>query len=182
MFKIPSNIARTVFLTEVELQKLRDKEINIERLDIVRDLFLFLCNTGMEFKDLDNLTTDDISTINDRKYIIKNRVKQDQETQAIPLLNEAQVLIKKYSTGAGRIFPKRSNQRLNTYLKELAAICDINKELTTIVARHTFATRMLTEGLPIETVSHILGHASVKPHESITPNLLLLKSKTILTG
>jgi site-specific recombinase XerD len=62
----------------------------------------------------------------------------------------------------GLFFPRRSNQRLNSYLTELAAICGINKPLSTIVARHTFATLMLTKGMPLESVSHIMGHSNTK--------------------
>jgi len=97
-----------------------------------------------------------------KKYIVKSRMKIEGEIQAIPLFPEAEKIINKYSTGTGKIFPARSNQRLNSYLKEIGAICGINKELTTIVARHTFATLMLTKGMPLESVSHILGHSNTK--------------------
>jgi len=78
------------------------------------------------------------------------------------LFPEAIEILNRYSTGTGLIFPARSNQRLNGYLKELATICGIDKPLTTIVARHTYATQMLERGMPIETVSHILGHSNIK--------------------
>ena len=161
-FKIPAYAKRKVYLTQDELIKIREKKIEIERLEIVRDMFLFMCNTGMEYTDMVNLTCENIATIENKKYIVKSRMKVEGEIQAIPLFPEAEKIINKYSTGTGKIFPARSNQRLNSYLKEIGAICGINKELTTIVARHTFATLMLTKGMPLESVSHILGHSNTK--------------------
>lgn len=162
-FQIPGNTKRKVYLSEDELVKLRDKEISIERINIVRNKFLFLCNTGMEFTDQDNLMMEDITTIKGKKYIVKDRMKVEGEIQAIPLFKEALDIIKLYNkSGTGRIFPRLSNQNYNAYLKELADICGIEKNLTTIVARHTFATLMLTKGMPLESVSHILGHSNIK--------------------
>lgn len=161
-FKIPAGAKRKVYLTQDELIKIREKVITIDRLEIVRDMFLFMCNTGMEYVDLMALSEENIATIDNKKYIVKSRVKVEGEIQAIPLFAEAEEIINKYSTGAGRIFPPRSNQRLNSYLKEIGSICGITKDLTTIVARHTFATLMLTKGMPLESVSHILGHSNTK--------------------
>lgn len=161
-FRIPAYTTRKIYLFEEELESIRTKSINLERMDVVRDMFLFMCNTGMEYTDMVHLTNDNITEIDGRRYIVKNRMKVEGEIQAIPLFSEAEVIIKKYSTGTGRIFPARSNQRLNSYLKELATICGIKKPLTTIVARHTFATLMLTKGMPLESVSHILGHSNTK--------------------
>lgn len=161
-FKIPPFATRRVFLTADELESIRTKNIKIERLAVVRDMFIFMCNTGMEYSDMMKLTSDDITEINENKYIIKSRVKVEGEIQAIPLFPEALEIINKYSNGTGFIFPRRSNQRLNSYLTEIAAICSIEKPLSTIVARHTFATLLLTRGMPLESVSHILGHTNTK--------------------
>jgi site-specific recombinase XerD len=161
-FKIPAYSNRKVYLTKIELERIRTKQIDIERLAVVRDMFLWMCNTGMEYVDMMKLTQNNIAEIQGRLYIVKSRVKVEGEIQAIPLFPEAVEILNRYSTGTGLIFPPRSNQRLNGYLKELATICDVDKPLTTIVARHTFATQMLDRGMPIETVSHIMGHSNIK--------------------
>lgn len=161
-FRIPAYAQRRVFLTADELETIRAKEISIERINVVRHLFLFMCNTGLEYIDLMKLTAEDITEINGKKYIVKSRMKVEGEMQAIPLFPEALEIIDRYSSGTGFIFPRRSNQRLNSYLTELAAICGITKPLSTIVARHTFATLMLTKGMPLESVSHIMGHSNTK--------------------
>lgn len=161
-FKIPAYATRRTYLTSAEIEQIRTKHISIDRLALVRDLFLFMCNCGMEYIDVMQLTANDIVTIDDKQYIVKNRIKVMSEIQAIPLFPEALEIINKYNTGAGYIFPRRSNQKLNAYLSELADICGISKPLSTIVARHTFATNMLNKGMPLESVSHILGHSNTK--------------------
>jgi len=159
-FKIPAYATRRVYLTASEIEQIRSKHISIERLAVVRDMFLFMCNSGMEYIDMMQLTSDNITTINDKFYIVKSRVKVQGEIQAIPLFTEALEIINKYNTGAGYIFPRRSNQKLNSYLSELADLCGITKPLSTIIARHTFATNMLNKGMPLESLSHILGHSN----------------------
>lgn len=161
-FRIPAYAQRRVFLTADELETIRTKDIRIGRLAVVRDLFIFMCNTGMEYADLMKLTADDITEINGKKYVVKSRIKVEGEIQAIPLFQEAVEIIERYTSGTGFIFPRRSNQRLNSYLTELASICNIEKPLSTIVARHTFATLLLTKGMPLESVSHIMGHSNTK--------------------
>ncbi len=163
-FKIPACARRMIFLTEEEINKIREKEFSTARMNVVKDIFLFLCNTGMEYSDVMALKHEDIVINEGNHFIIKPREKVSTEMQAIPLMNEALEIIQKYSDKGkqGLIFPRRSNQRLNTYLKEIADVCGIDKPITTIVARHTFATLMLTRGLPLETVSHILGHSNTK--------------------
>lgn len=159
-FKIPKGARRKIYLTAEELNLIRTKVIPGEKLTLVKDMFLFMCNTGMEYIDMTELTSENITVISGRKFIIKNRIKVEREMQMIPLLPEAVSIIDKYDKGTGRIFPIRSNQKLNNYLKEIQDICQIEKNLTTIVARHTFATLMLTLGMPLESVSHILGHSN----------------------
>lgn len=161
-FKIPAPSNRKVYLTKIELDLIRKKEISTQRLAIVRDMFLWMCNTGMEFTDMMQLTNNNIAEIQGKLYIVKSRVKLEGEIMAIPLLPEAIEILNRYSTGTGLIFPTRSNQRLNGYLKEIADICGINKPITTITGRHTFATQMLELGMPLETVSHMMGHSSTK--------------------
>lgn len=163
-FKIPAYAIRRTFLTTEELNQIREKNIVNTRLNVVRDMFLFMCLTGLEYADLQLLKHSDIVTKEENLFIIKERTKT-AEVYAIPLLPEAIEIISKYPPTPDNkdfIFPRRSNQRLNSYLVEIAALCNVEKTLTTIVARHTFATLILTKGMPIETVSHILGHSNVK--------------------
>ena len=114
------------------------------------------------------LTKDNISTgIDGDKWIFKNRQKTDT-TSKIPLLPMAQMIIDKYAdypicVNKNQLLPILSNQKMNSYLKEIAAVCGINKELTFHIARHTFATTVtLSNGVPLETVSKMLGHTNLK--------------------
>ena len=161
-FKIPAYATRRVYLTASEIEQIRSKHISIERLAVVRDMFLFMCNSGMEYIDMMQLPSDNNTTIKEKFYIVKSRVKVQGEIQAIPLFPEALEIITKYNTGTGYIFPRRSNQKLNSYLSELADLCGITKPLSTIIARHTFATNMLNKGMPLESLSHILGHSNAR--------------------
>jgi len=158
-FRIPDARNRTVFLTTVELEKIRNYK-GIERLNRVRDIFLFQCLTGIAYTDMQNLSPDNLHVNNDVAYIVSERKKTGQQF-IIPLLSEAYNLIKQYGN-AETLMPTISNQRMNGYLKEIADICGINKQLTTHVARHTFATLMLARGMPLESISHILGHSSTR--------------------
>ena len=156
------------YLTGEELEKLENKNLPVPRLRKVRDIFLFCCYTGLSWSDVQDLKPSDITTgIDGEKWIIIYRKKTDNRSP-IPILPQAQAIIDKYSNdpeaGAnGRLLPVKSNQRMNGYLKEIADISDINKNLTMHLARHTFATTVtLANGVPIETVSKMLGHTSIK--------------------
>ena len=155
------------FLTKVELERIEDLEIAIERLKIVRDLFVFSCYTGIAYIDIMQLTEDNvIMGIDKSNWIITNRQKTGNPVK-VPLLPTAERLIKQYSnhpkTAEKRtLFPNLSNQKLNSYLKEIADLCQITKNLTFHMARHTFATTVtLSNGVPIETVSKLLGHTKI---------------------
>ncbi len=154
-------------LSYPELQKIIDKEFGIERLQIVKDLFIFSCFTGLAYIDLVNLNQNHISTgIDGNLWIIKDRQKTDT-TSHIPLLPVAKELIDKYkmnprSVNNESVFPKISNQKMNSYLKEIGDLCGISKILTFHLARHTFATTVtLANGVPIESVSKMLGHTKI---------------------
>lgn len=156
------------FLTQAELDIMEKKELKIERLSIVRDLFLFMCYTGLSYADLARLTPADISTgIDGGKWIIGERNKTGIRF-SVPLLPKAMEIMEKYQDHPEKvvkntILPIRSNQRLNSYLQEIADICGIEKNLTCHIARHTFATTItLTNGVPIETVSKMLGHKNLQ--------------------
>jgi site-specific recombinase XerD len=167
-FKVKRGEANRDFLTMDELLQIENKSIMIKRLDIVRDVFVFACYTGLSYSDLCQLKHDHIHLGNDgEKWIIIDREKTKTRCR-IPLLSKASNLIFKYenfpvNNSQRRLLPVNSNQKMNAYLKELAAICGINKKLSMHVARHTFATSVtLANGVPIETVSKMLGHNSLK--------------------
>jgi site-specific recombinase XerD len=155
------------FLTEEELQTIEQKEFNIERLQFVKDLFIFSCYTGLTYTDTINLTPANlIRGIDGDYWLITSRQKTGTSVK-IPLLPKALKIIDNYrsnpkSIADGSLFPKISNQRLNGYLKEMADLCSINKNLTFHLARHTFATTVtLSNGVPIESVSKMLGHTKI---------------------
>ena len=155
-------------LTKEELKVLSKKSFKIERLQSVLDMFLFSCHTGLAYIDIFNLTQENIAKgIDGRDWLMTNRQKTNT-TVRVPLLPEAVQLIKKYkdhpvALAKGTLFPVISNQRMNGYLKEIAEICGINKNFTFHLARHTFATTVtLSNGVPIESVSKMLGHTSIR--------------------
>lgn len=154
-------------LTEYELQLLAEKEFSIQRLEEVRDIFLFCCYTGYAFVDVEKLTPSDVDLgIDGGKWIFTNR-KKTGTTSNVPLLPPAQEIIEKYldhpyCVTKRKLLPVKSNQKMNAYLKEVADLCGIPKKLTMHIARHTFATTVtLSNGVPIETVSRLLGHTKL---------------------
>lgn len=157
-----------VYLTEDEIQSIMEKEFKTERLSLVRDIFLFSCFTGLVYIDVKNLTKSHISFGIDReKWIFTHRQKTESASK-IPILPVTQMIIDKYENhpqckNEDKLLPILSNQKMNAYLKELADICNIDKELTFHIARHTFATTVtLTNGVPIESVSKMLGHKNLR--------------------
>ncbi|WP_299671340.1 site-specific integrase [uncultured Polaribacter sp.] len=155
------------FLREDELQDIIEKEFEIERLNLVKDLFIFSCYTGLSYIDVMNLNEDNIAIgIDGGRWIITNRQKTHNKVK-IPILSIAEELIKKYkghikANKTKTLFPNISNQKLNAYLKEIADVCGLKKSLTFHMARHTFATTVtLSNGVPIETVSKLLGHSKI---------------------
>jgi site-specific recombinase XerD len=157
-----------VYLTEDELDILSTKDFKNERLNQVRDIFVFSCYTGLAYIDSANLTPHNIAIgMDGEKWIYTFRQKTDSRTN-IPILPPVMVIIEKYKEHPicivkNKLLPILSNQKMNAYLKEIATLCNINKELTFHIARHTFATTVtLSNGIPIETVSKMLGHSSIK--------------------
>lgn len=154
-------------LTERELQTLAEKEFTITRLEEVRDVFLFCCYTGYAFIDVHKLTPADVVLgIDGGKWIHINRTKTGTQSH-VPLLPPAEAILEKYTMHLqcelkGKLLPVKSNQKMNSYLQEIADLCGINKKLTMHIARHTFATTVtLSNGVPIETVSRLLGHTKL---------------------
>ncbi|RXP60300.1 site-specific integrase [Lutibacter sp. HS1-25] len=155
------------FLSDSELSNLETYEFISERLERVRDLFIFSCYTGIAYIDIMQLTHNNIHLgIDGNKWIITKRQKT-KITVKVPILEKAQYLIDKYCSHpmtqvTGTLFPVITNEKLNAYLKEVANFSGIKKNLTFHMARHTFATTVtLTNGVPIETVSKMLGHTKI---------------------
>ncbi|WP_242205852.1 site-specific integrase [Aestuariivivens insulae] len=166
-FKIKIEKKEREFLTGDELQSIENLSSKIERLMVVKDLFVFSCYTGISYSDIVRLTTVNIvKGIDGHPWISGKRTKTGTPFK-IPLLPKASILIDKYKNDirtsiSDNLLPKLSNQKLNSYLKEIADHCGIKKNLTFHMARHTFATTVtLTNGVPIETVSKLLGHTKL---------------------
>ncbi|MBN2166750.1 MAG: site-specific integrase [Marinilabiliaceae bacterium] len=154
-------------LSKQELLSIENKVFSVPRLDYIKDLFVFSCYIGLSYIDVNNLSPEHIVlAINGERWIHTKRQKTNIPLH-IPLLPKALQLIEKYqnnprSVHHDRIFPPISNQKVNSYLKEIANLCGIRKNLTFHLARHTFATIVtLSNGVPIETVSKILGHTKL---------------------
>ncbi|MBS9461653.1 site-specific integrase [Flagellimonas sp. 389] len=155
------------FLTENELSNIETYHLPIARLERVRDLFIFSCYTGIAYIDIMNLTNDNIlKGIDGNDWIFMNRQKTKSPVK-VPLLGKAKELLIKYESHpmteiTGTLFPVITNEKVNLYLKEIAEACGLKKNLTFHMARHTFATTVtLSNGVPIETVSKLLGHSKI---------------------
>lgn len=153
------------YLTDDELKRMIAKKFDTPRLEQVRDIFIFACFTGLAYIDLANLTGENIQKMFDgRLWIVTHRQKTNTKV-TVPLLAPALAIIKKYQGQAkdGKVLPIISNQKLNGYLKEIADVCNIHKNVTFHMARHTFATTMtLGKGVPMESVSKMLGHTNIQ--------------------
>ena len=156
------------YLTKEELQNLQNLKLSIPRLDFVRDIFIFSCYSGLAYIDVTNLTMDNIRRGIDGDLWIITQRKKTKIPSNVPLLPKSKQLLEKYKLFPGKktdshIFPSLSNQKLNAYLKELADLASINKNLTFHIARHTFATTVtLSNGVPIESISSMLGHKNIR--------------------
>lgn len=157
-----------VVLTQDEIDVMYYKEMPNERLEQVKDIFLFACYTGYAFSDIELLSPDSVvKGIDGEIWIHANRVKTDVR-ENVMLLDVPLKIIEKYKNNEeciakGSLLPSISNQKYNAYLKEIAVICNINKLLTSHIARHTFATTVtLANGITLESVSAMLGHKSIK--------------------
>ena len=152
------------FLTDEEVLQIVNRELNIPRLELVRDIFIFSCFTGLAYIDVANLTPDNIVMLGGKEWVMTKRQKTSVETNVL-LLDIPKRIISKYSHQTyrdGKLFPILSNQKTNSYLKEIADICGIKKNLTFHLARHTFATMSLSKGVPIESVSKMLGYTNIR--------------------
>ena len=152
------------YLTEEEVLRIMKKHFDIERLELVKNIFIFSCFTGLAYIDVYNLTYDKIVTVEDRQWLITKRYKTSVD-ENVMLLDIPLAIIRKYydiNRKGGKVFPMMSNQRINSYLKEIADLCGIKKNLTFHMARHTFATMSISKGVPMESISKMLGHTNIR--------------------
>jgi site-specific recombinase XerD len=164
---IKDDITRTA-LTKQELKIIYNKSFKIDRLNSVKDIFVFSCYTGLSYCDIKNLRWPQIMDgIDDQPWVSIQRQKTGTPSK-LPLLPQPLAIINKYKNHprcieGNYVLPVLTNQKMNSYLKEIADICAIDKVFTFHIARHTFATTItLNNGVPIETVSKMLGHKSIK--------------------
>ena len=155
------------FLTDEEILLIANKDLGISRLELVRDLFIFSCLTGLAYIDVANLRREHLVMMDGKAWIMTRRQKTNIESNVL-LLDIPKTIIAKYCDNPnypsreGKLFPILSNQKMNAYLKEIADICGIKKNLTFHLARHTFATMSLSKGVPMESVSKMLGHTNIR--------------------
>lgn len=164
-YKMRIDKKEIVHLTVPELEAVANKSLPIERLDKVRDIFVFCCYSGLAFTDVEHLRKENLVMDDDGKpWIYKPRQKTSVMSK-IPLLPCAMNILKKWENdeqmrSTDRLLPVPSNQRMNAYLKEIAILCGINKNLTTHCARRTLASNSMELGMPIDITARILGHSS----------------------
>lgn len=156
------------FLTMDELQTIYRKEFPLERLTLVRDVFIFAAFTGLAFIDVQQLAPEHIVRDNNGNLWIRKPRQKTKNMCNIPLLDIPQEILRKYANHPtcrkkGVLLPVPCNQKMNSYLKEIADICMIRKNLTTHCARHSYATSVcLANGVSLENVAKMLGHSNIK--------------------
>lgn len=156
------------YLTAEELKKIMTTPLHRQTLYHVRDLFLFSCYTGIPYGDMRSLTKDNLSLAEDGTWWIKSSRQKTKVEFEIPLLDLPLQILEKYRDTAAddKLLPMYCNSMLNLYLKEIARICKINRPLSFHAGRHTYATEItLSHGIPLETVSKMLGHNQIKTTE-----------------
>ena len=153
------------YLTQEELSAIMNRKFTLKRLEQVRDLFVFSCFTGLAYIDVYSLRERHIrKSFDEQLWVMKKRKKTGIQSNIL-LLDIPKMILKKYKEKLpdGKVLPVLSNQKMNAYLKEIADLSGIEKNLTFHLARHTFATTVtLAKGVPIETVSKMLGHTNMK--------------------
>lgn len=190
-FKANMKVVDKIYLNQEELQKLATKDFQTDRLNQVRDIFIFSCFTGLAYADVFKFKRTEIINGDDGELWLVTKRQKTSTPSRIPLLPSAVTIINRYKDHPGcchngKALPVSSNQKMNAYLKEIAGICGINKELTYHAARHTFATTVtLSNGVPIESVSKMLGHTNIKTTQhyakildlKVSQDMALLKQK-----
>ena len=153
------------FLTDEEILCIAHKQINIPRLELIRDIFIFSCFTGTSLYRCIQPHSRSHRYPGDKQWIMTQRQKTSVETKCPSFWTFPKAIIAKYGGKTyrnGKLFPMLTNQKTNSYLKEIADICSIKKNLTFHLARHTFATMSLSKGVPMESVSKMLGHTNIR--------------------
>jgi site-specific recombinase XerD len=175
-------------LNESELKILEAAQFPVQRLEIVKDMFLFTCYTGLAFTDAKHLKKENVGVgIDGEEWIFTERQKTGNPC-AIPLLPQAKAILERYAvhekvTASGYLLPIPSNQKFNAYLKEIGDLCGIRKKLTVHIGRHTFATTIaLQNGVPMEVVKQMLGHDNIKTtqiYAKVEPRLIADSMKAL---
>lgn len=178
------------FLSERELTTIMKKTFTLERLNVVRDIFIFCALTGLSFSDVEGLKPEHISQDDDGNFWIHKARQKTKNICSIPYLETARNIAEKYKDhqlckSRGVLLPVISNQRMNSYLGEIAGICGITKPLTMHIARHSFACLALANGVSMEVIAKMLGHSDVRTtkiyakviDKSITEQIGTLSSK-----
>jgi len=190
-FKCTYHSPEREILTIDELNKIMNKDFGTDRLNEVRDVFIFCCYTGFAYSDIYQFERNAVMKGLDGNLWLSTHRQKTGIKESVPLLPVPLAILEKYQdheycTNYNKLLPINSNQRYNSYLKELAAICGIKKNLSSHTARHTFATTVtLANGVPIETVSKMLGHTSIKTtqiyakvvEKKVSEDMEILKSK-----
>lgn len=185
-----SNPEREI-LNQDEINLIINKKLHAPRLEEVRDVFIFCCYTGFAYSDVYEFRQNAVMKGLDGNLWLSTLRQKTGTKENVPLLPVALQIIEKYRnneycTKYDKLLPVNSNQRYNAYLKEIADICGINKKLTSHIARHTFATTItLANGVPIETVSAMLGHNSIRTtqiyakvvEQKVSDDMQLLRQK-----
>ena len=172
------------FLTMDELLTIYNKEFSLDRITVVRDVFTFAAFTGLAFIDVQQLSAEHIVQDNNGNYWIRKPRQKTKNMCNIPLLDIPLEILRKYAKHPAcqkknRLLTVHCNQKMNSYLKEIADFCGIKKNITTHTARHTFGTTItLANNVPLQDVSVMLGHASTRmtQHYARVMNASLKKS------
>lgn len=190
-FKTTRKEVKIIALTDDELNRMTEKNFGIDRLNHVRDIFVFCCYTGLAYVDVEHLRRNQIIKGIDNIEWINSKRQKTHSPIRLPLLPKAKEIMDSYEDHhsckeAGFVLPVLSNQKMNAYLKEIADICGIRIKLTFHIARHTFATTVtLSKGVPIETVSKMLGHKSLRQTQhyakildlKVSQDMMMLKER-----
>ncbi|MEP1095976.1 MAG: site-specific integrase [Cyclobacteriaceae bacterium] len=167
-YKVKKEKVNREFLSPNELRTIEDLVLTNKTLETVRDLFVFTCYTGASYSDLADLTCENVGRGVDGNLWLTIERNKTGVVARIPLLFPAKRIMDKYanhpaSLNSGSLLPVMSNQKMNHYLKKVAEMCSINKPVTCHIGRHTFATTItLSNDIPIETVSQMLGHTCLR--------------------
>lgn len=166
-FKLRFDAVDMVYLSKQELEKLKTEELENPTLCLNRDIFIFACYTGLAYGDVKALGKNHLQIgVDGKKWIYTRRSKTNTPVR-IPLLEAAEKIIDRYQDHPkaernNTLLPVYSNQKTNQYLKEVAKKVKVKKKLSFHTARHSFATTVtLANGVPIETVSKLLGHTKI---------------------